>query len=149
MRFLVINGPNINLLGLRNPAVYGEQNYEQLLKLIRRVGREEKISLTIRQSNHEGDIVDMIQRAYGKYDGIVINAGGYTHTSVAIADALEAVAIPAAEVHVSDTENREDFRKTSFLRAYCAVVVIGKGLEGYREAIRRLKKAITEQKTIA
>ena len=136
MKALVINGPNINLLGLREPAIYGTQDYQALLSLVEQAGRElgfERVDTY--RSNHEGDLVDAIQRAYGTYDGIVMNPGAYTHTSIALLDALKAVGIPAVEVHISDVASREDFRQVSYVRAACVATVCGEGIEGYRHAL--------------
>ena len=144
MKFLVINGPNLNLLGLREPAIYGSQNYETLLSLIRSACDAEGIEVGFFQSNHEGAIVDAIQAAYGVYDGIVINPAAYTHTSVAILDALKAVALPAVEVHISDVSKREEFRQVSYARLACIKTYMGLGLEGYRQAILYLKDYLTK-----
>ena len=138
MKFLVINGPNLNLLGLREPAIYGSQNYEALLSLVRAACDAEGIGVDFFQSNHEGAIVDAIQAAYGVYDGIVINPAAYTHTSVAILDALKAVALPAVEVHLSDVKSRDDFRQRSYARLACEKTIMGLGFQGYVEAIRYL-----------
>ena len=138
MKFLVINGPNLNLLGLREPAIYGSQNYEALLSLVRTACDAEGIGVDFFQSNHEGAIVDAIQAAYGVYDGIVINPAAYTHTSVAILDALKAVALPAVEVHLSDVKSRDDFRQISYARLACEKTIMGLGFQGYVEAIRYL-----------
>ena len=138
MKFLVINGPNLNLLGLREPAIYGSQNYEALLSLVRAACDAEGIGVDFFQSNHEGAIVDAIQAAYGVYDGIVINPAAYTHTSVAILDALKAVALPAVEVHLSDVKSRDDFRQVSYVRLACEKTIMGLGFQGYVEAIRYL-----------
>ena len=135
MKLLVINGPNLNLLGLREPAIYGSQNYESLLALIRTTCDAEGIEVGFVQSNHEGAIVDAIQSAYGVYDGIVINPAAYTHTSVAILDALKAVAIPAVEVHISDVDSREPFRRISYAGMACRHTIKGQGLEGYHQAL--------------
>ena len=135
MRILVINGPNINMLGIREPGIYGSQSYEALLKLIDEHAREKGVEVKCFQSNHEGDIVDEIQAAYGAFDGIVINPAAYTHTSVAILDALKAVGIPAVEVHISDVSKREDFRQISYARLACEKTIIGHGLAGYIEAM--------------
>ena len=145
MKFLVINGPNLNMLGLREPAIYGSNNYAALCELIERTCKEEQISAEIFQSNHEGAIVDKIQEAYGKFDGIVINPAAYTHTSVAILDALKAVAIPAVEVHISDVSLREPFRQISYAGMACLKTWKGLGFEGYAEAIRWLKAHLTEK----
>lgn len=139
---LVINGPNINMLGIREPDVYGTDTYEELLKLIRRTGEEIGVGIETFQSNHEGAIVDRIQEAYRKIDGIVINPAAYTHTSIAIPDAIKAVGIPTVEVHISDVDNREAFRQHSYVAAVVAKTIKGKGLEGYREAIIYLAQTI-------
>ena len=135
MKLLVINGPNLNLLGLREPAIYGSQNYEALLALIRTACDAEGIEVGFVQSNHEGTIVDAIQAAYGVYDGIIINPAAYTHTSIAILDALKAVAIPAVEVHISDVDSREPFRQVSYAGMACVKTYKGLGLQGYVEAV--------------
>ena len=140
MKLLVINGPNLNLLGLREPAIYGSQNYESLLALIRAACDAEGIEVGFAQSNHEGALVDEIQAAYGKFDGIVINPGAYTHTSIALLDALKAVSIPTVEVHISDVASREDFRQISYIRRACVKTICGHGLAGYTEAIDYLIK---------
>ena len=140
MKLLVINGPNLNLLGLREPAIYGSQNYESLLALIRAACDAEGIEVGFAQSNHEGAIVDAIQAAYGVYDGIIINPAAYTHTSVAILDALKAVAIPTVEVHISDVSQREDFRRRSYVRPACVATVMGRGFAGYLDAMDILLK---------
>lgn len=116
MRILVLNGPNINLLGLREPGVYGSDSYADLLELIRRTGEEEEVETEVLQSNHEGDLVDGIQQALGRVDGLVLNPGAYTHTSIALLDALKAVRLPAVEVHISAVERREAFRQVSYIR---------------------------------
>ena len=139
MKFLVINGPNLNLLGLREPAIYGERSYKALVELIERVCEDEGIAVEVFQSNHEGAIVDKIQSAYGEVDGIVINPAAYTHTSVAILDALKAVSIPAVEVHISDVSTRESFRQLSYAGMACIKTYMGHGFEGYAMAIRYLK----------
>ena len=135
MNILVINGPNLNMLGIREPDIYGRETYEDLCRKIREHAEKKGVQVTLYQSNHEGDLVDVIQQAYGNTDGIVINPGGYTHTSVAIPDALKAVAIPAVEVHISDVDAREDFRKISYVRAVCVKTIAGHGTDGYTEAI--------------
>ena len=137
-RILVINGPNINLLGLREPEIYGKENYDDLLASIEKTAQECGVEVECFQSNSEGAIVDEIQRAYGKFDGIVINPAAYTHTSIAIADALKAVGIPTVEVHLSDVENREEYRKISYASEACVQTIAGKGFEGYAEAIQFL-----------
>lgn len=139
MKFLVINGPNLNLLGLREPSIYGERSYKALVELIETVCRDEGIQVEVFQSNHEGAIVDKIQAAYGEFDGIVINPAAYTHTSVAILDALKAVSIPAVEVHISDVSTRESFRQVSYAGMACVKTYMGHGFEGYAMAIRYLK----------
>ncbi len=140
MRILVINGPNINMLGIREPAIYGKNTFSDLLSLIEQTAREEGLDVEQFQSNHEGAIVDRIQSCYGTTDGIVINPAAYTHTSVAILDALKAVGIPAVEVHISDVDKREPFRQISYAGLYCEKTIKGHGLEGYREAILYLKE---------
>ena len=140
MKLLVLNGPNLNMLGLREPDIYGRQDYAALEKLIRDTCAAEGIEVEVFQSNHEGALVDRIQQAYGNTDGIVINPAAYTHTSVAILDALKAVAIPAVEVHISDLKSREDFRQISYAGKACVKTYIGLGFEGYRRAILFLKE---------
>ena len=140
MKILVINGPNINMLGIREPGIYGRQTFDDLLALIAKTAREEGLDIAQFQSNHEGDIVDKIQESYGKVDGIVINPAAYTHTSVAILDALKAVSIPAVEVHISNVDAREAFRQISYPGMYCEKTIKGQGLDGYRQAILYLKK---------
>ena len=135
MNILVINGPNLNMLGIREPGIYGTATYADLCRMIREHAEKLGIKVTLYQSNHEGDLVDAIQLAHGKQDGIVINPGAYTHTSVALLDALKAVAIPAVEVHISDPDTREDFRKISYIRAACVKTVKGHGFDGYLEAM--------------
>ena len=138
MKILVLNGPNLNLLGLREPEIYGARTYGALEEYIQESARELGCEAEVRQSNHEGILVDWIQEAYGKFDGIVINPAAYTHTSVAILDALKAVALPAVEVHLSDVTTREDFRQISYARLACKTTFMGLGFEGYREALRFL-----------
>ncbi len=135
MKLLVINGPNINMIGIREPEIYGRETYSRLCELINTHAKEIGVEVELYQSNHEGDIVDKIQSAYGNTDGIVINPAAYTHTSVAILDALKAVSVPAVEVHISDVDSREDFRKISYIRDYCIATVSGRGLGGYLEAM--------------
>ena len=135
MKILVINGPNLNMLGIREPSVYGNSTYSDLCSLINDYAKKLGVEVEIYQSNHEGDLVDKIQSAYNKADGIVINPAAYTHTSVALLDALKAVAIPAVEVHISDVSKREDFRQISFVRSYCFATIAGHGFNGYLEAI--------------
>jgi 3-dehydroquinate dehydratase-2 len=144
MRILVINGPNLNMLGIREPEVYGKRTFQDLLDLLDRVAAEEGIEIEQYQSNHEGCLVDKIQEAYGKFQGIVINPAAYTHTSVAILDALKAVAIPAVEVHISDVDSREPFRQISYAGLACKKTIKGMGFEGYRQAILFLKKDLQE-----
>ena len=139
MKFLVINGPNLNLLGLREPDIYGRQDFRALEDFIRESCQAEGIEVELFQSNHEGAIVDAIQGAYGRIDGIVINPAAYTHTSVAILDALKAVQLPAVEVHISDVSRRESFRQISYAGLACIKRYIGLGFEGYRQAILFLK----------
>ena len=139
MKILVLNGPNINMLGIREPGVYGSQSYAELLRLLQVWAEDLGIELTHYQSNHEGCLVDKIQEAYGKYDGIVINPAAYTHTSIAILDALKAVALPAVEVHISDVRAREDFRQISYAGKACVKTIMGQGLDGYRQAMVFLK----------
>ena len=143
-KFLVINGPNINMLGIREPEVYGKQNYDALIEFIQKSAEEAGVNVECFQSNHEGAIVDEIQKAYGKIDGIVINPAAYTHTSVAILDALKAVAISAVEVHISDVSSREPFRQISYAGMACIKTYAGLGFEGYRQAILYLKQYLTE-----
>lgn len=135
MKILVINGPNLNMLGIREPSVYGNSTYSDLCNLINDYAQNKGVEVEIYQSNHEGDLVDKIQSAYNKADGIVINPAAYTHTSVALLDALKAVAIPAVEVHISDVSKREDFRQISFVRSYCFATIVGHGFNGYLEAM--------------
>ena len=139
MKFLIINGPNINMLGIREPAVYGRETFEDLQQLVRDTCRENGIVCELFQSNHEGAIVDKIQEAYGKVDGIVINPAAYTHTSIAILDALKAVQIPAVEIHISDVSRREAFRQISYAGMACKKTFMGLGIEGYRKAIEWLR----------
>ena len=138
MKILVINGPNINMLGIREPGIYGTNTYGDLLALIQTSAKELGVQVKHFQSNHEGAIVDEIQAAYGKFDGIVINPAAYPHTSVAILDALKAVGIPAVDVHISDVDNREEFRKISYAGLACVKTIKGHGLQGYREAMEYL-----------
>ncbi len=142
MKILVINGPNINMLGIREPGIYGKNTFADLLALLDETAKAEDIEIQQFQSNHEGAIVDKIQEAYGAFDGIVINPAAYTHTSVAILDALKAVSIPAVEVHISDVDAREAFRQISYAGMACVKTIKGHGLEGYREAVLYLKHNI-------
>ena len=139
MKILVLNGPNLNMLGIREPGIYGKQTFADLITLIQDTALEEELEIEQFQSNHEGDLVDKIQAAYGVFDGIVINPAAYTHTSVAILDALKAVAIPAVEVHISDVDSREPFRKISYAGMACVKTIKGQGFDGYRQAILYLK----------
>ena len=140
MKILVINGPNLNMLGIREPGIYGKSTFSDLLRLLDETAGAEGLEVEQYQSNHKGDIVDKIQWAYGKVDGIVINPAAYTHTSVAILDALKAVSIPAVEVHISDVDAREPFRQISYVGMACVKTIKGHGLEGYREAMLYLKE---------
>lgn len=144
MKALVINGPNLNMLGIREPSIYGSDNYDTLVQLCKDAGNDlgfDKVEVF--QSNHEGAIVDKIQEAYGKFDGIVINPAAYTHTSVAILDALKAVSIPTVEVHISAVETREDFRQVSYARLACFATITGEGLAGYRHALELIKEKLS------
>ena len=143
MKFLVINGPNINMLGIREPDIYGSRNFAALEAFIKDAASEAEVDVELFQSNHEGSIVDKIQEAYGRIDGIVINPAAYTHTSVAILDALKSVAIPAVEVHISDVDAREDFRQISYAGKACIRTYKGLGFEGYRQAILYLKNYLS------
>ena len=138
MKILVINGPNLNLLGTREPEIYGSQTYGDLIKMIDAEAEKLEVEVKCVQSNHEGVLVDIIQSAYGTADGIVINPAAYTHTSVALLDAVKAVGIPTVEVHISNPDMREDFRKISYIRSACVKTISGMGFEGYLEAIRYL-----------
>ena len=138
MKILVLNGPNLNMLGIREPEIYGRETYETLCRRVTEHAEKKGIVTEICQSNHEGDLVDKIQAAYGTFDGIVINPGAYTHTSVAILDALKAVGIPAVEVHLSDVSKREDFRQISYVGLYAEKTIAGKGIDGYLEALDHL-----------
>lgn len=139
MKILVLNGPNINMLGIREPGVYGKQTYQDLLNLVSETSAELGVDVDHYQSNHEGSLVDKIQQALGVYDGIVINPAAYTHTSIAILDALKAVRIPTVEVHISDVDNREDFRQISYAGMACVHTIKGQGIAGYKQAIVYLK----------
>ena len=135
MKIFVINGPNLNRLGIREPDHYGKETYSDLVEMIKEHCRQKGIEAEIYQSNHEGDLVDKIQAAYNNADGIVINPGAYTHTSIAILDAVKSVNIPTVEVHISRVEEREDFRQISYIRLACVKTITGHGLKGYLEAI--------------
>ena len=142
MKLLVINGPNLNFLGIREPAIYGRQDYSALVELIEQTCRELGVEVEVYQSNHEGDLVDKIQWAYGRADGIVINPAAYTHTSVAILDALKAVGLPAVEVHLSNVNAREPFRHLSYAGMACEKTIVGQGFQGYVQAIGYLKERL-------
>ncbi len=135
MKLLVINGPNLNMLGIREPDIYGAETYENLLSRVREHCGGKGIKVEFFQSNHEGALVDAVQSAYGKTDGIIINPGAYTHTSIALLDAVKAVGIPTVEVHISDLSTREEFRQISYIRAACKKTITGKGIAGYLEAV--------------
>ena len=135
MKILVINGPNLNMLGIREPDIYGKQDFAALQNFIRSSAEGLGHTVTLFQSNHEGEIVDVIQAAYGVYEGIVINPAAYTHTSVAILDAVKSVSVPTVEVHISKVDEREAFRQVSFIREACIATVSGKGFDGYTEAM--------------
>ena len=138
MKLLIINGPNLNMLGIREPGIYGTESYEALCRKVREYAAARGVEAELYQSNHEGDLVDKIQAAYGNTDGIVINPGAYTHTSVALLDAVKAVGIPTVEVHISDVSRREAFRQVSYIRAACVATISGHGLDGYTEAMALL-----------
>ncbi len=144
--FLVLNGPNINMLGLREPDIYGKEDYQALLDLVERTAEEEGFTVACYQSNHEGDLVDAIQQAYGVYDGIAINPAAYTHTSIAILDALKAVGIPFVEVHISAVEKREDFRQVSYVRQAALHTITGRGIQGYRDALLFLRDFLAKNR---
>ena len=144
MKILVLNGPNINMLGIREPGIYGSRSYAELLRLLSVWADELDVEMEHYQSNHEGCLVDKIQEAWGKFDGIVINPAAYTHTSIAILDALKAVALPAVEVHISDVSQREDFRQVSFAGMACIKTIMGQGLDGYRQAMAFLKSHLSK-----
>lgn len=144
MKVMVINGPNLNMLGIREPEFYGNRTYDDLVAVTREAAESLGVETEFYQSNHEGDLVDKIQEAYFRhFDGIVINPGAYTHTSVAILDAVKAVKLPTVEVHISDVDNRDDFRKTSYIRQACIATISGKGFDGYIEAIKMLLKELS------
>ena len=145
MRILVLNGPNLNLLGVREPDIYGKQDYAALVAFVEEAARELGMTVEVFQSNHEGVLVDKIQEALGKFDGIVINPAAYTHTSVAILDALKAVALPAVEVHLSDVSQREAFRQVSYAGMACIRTFMGLGFEGYRQALLFLKSSLDDR----
>ena len=147
MNILVINGPNLNMLGIREPAIYGSATYQDLVDYIRSEADALGVTVSFYQSNHEGDLVDAIQAAYGKQDGIVINPGAYTHTSVALLDAVKAVGIPTVEVHISKMDTREEFRQHSYVRAACVKTIWGHGLQGYCMAAAFLKELLEGERT--
>ena len=138
MKLLIINGPNLNMLGIREPGIYGTDSYETLCRRVLEYAAARGVEAELYQSNHEGDLVDKIQAAFGNTDGIVINPGAYTHTSIALLDAVKAVGIPTVEVHISDLNKREAFRQVSYIRAACVATISGHGLEGYIEAMALL-----------
>ena len=144
MKLMIINGPNLNMLGIREPAHYGRETYADLVAKIEAHAKKLGVEVKCLQSNHEGDLVDYIQSAYGEYDGIVINPGAYTHTSIAILDAVKSVSVPTVEVHISKVDEREDFRKISYIRAACIATSSGHGTDGYLEAMTLLKERQTE-----
>ena len=147
MKILIINGPNLNLLGVREPEIYGGNTYSDLVQMVTDYALTKGVGVEFYQSNHEGDLVDAIQRAYfDKFDGIVINPGAYTHTSIAILDAVKAVNVPTVEVHISDVSSREDFRKISYIRQVAKATICGKGFKGYNEAIDILIEGINNKK---
>lgn len=139
MKLLVINGANLNMLGIREAHLYGQNTYAELVKFIKKEAKKLDLKVVCYQSNYEGDIVTVIQQAYRLFDGIIINAGAYTHTSIAILDALKAVEIPTVEVHLTDIQNREEFRKLSYISLYAQKTICGKGFDGYREALQYFK----------
>ena len=140
MKILVINGPNINMLGIREPDIYGKENFKTLCERVKNHAESLGVEIELYQSNHEGDLVDKIQAAFGGVDGIVINPGAYTHTSIVLLDAVKAVGIPTVEVHISAVDQREDFRQISFVRNACVKTITGKGIDGYLEAMDFLVK---------
>ena len=142
MKILVINGPNLNMLGIREKNIYGEKSYTDLLRLIKKRAKEKGVKVKCFQSNYEGEIITKIQKAYKKFDGIIINPAGYTHTSVGILDALKAVNIPTIEVHISAVNEREDFRKISYVKEFDFLTIAGKGFDGYVEAMDKLIEKI-------
>ena len=139
MKFLILNGPNLKLLGLREPEIYGRDTYDDLVALVEKACREADISPVFYQSNHEGALIDAVQNARLTCDGIILNPGGYTHTSIALADALRAVGLPAVEVHISDPLQRESFRRVSYTGMACLHTIRGQGIDGYRQAVLWLK----------
>ena len=146
MHILILNGPNLNLLGIREPSVYGSESYAELCQMIEDKCAEDGIACTVKQSNHEGVLVDEIGAALGVYDGIVLNPAAYTHTSIAILDAVKAVGLPTVEVHISDLREREAFRQISYVRAACIATVSGKGTRGYLEAIDLVRNYVEQHR---
>ena len=146
MKIKIINGPNLNMLGIREPSHYGSESYRDLIVKIKQYARKNGVKVSFYQSNHEGDLIDCIQHAYRRFDGIVINPGGYTHTSVALADAVRAVSLPCVEVHISHVNEREEYRKISYIREACIDVISGLGTDGYLRAIDRLAEHAREGK---
>ena len=142
MKIMVINGPNLNMLGIREPSHYGTETYKDLIAKIEHHAEKIGAEVLCLQSNHEGDLLDYIQYAYGLHDGIVINPGAYTHTSIALLDAVKAVGVPTVEVHISKVEKREDFRQTSYIRSACIATITGRGTAGYLEAMDLIKEHI-------
>ena len=138
MKLLVLNGPNLNMLGIREPDIYGKETYDDLCRMVKEHAEKRGVDVALYQSNHEGDLIDRIQMAYGEIDGIVFNPGGYTHTSVALCDAVKAVGIPTVEVHMSDLKSRDDFRQVSYIRQACIATFMGKGFGSYLEALELL-----------
>ncbi len=145
MKFLILNGPNLNLLGLREPEIYGRDTYDDLVALVEKTCQDAGISPVFVQSNHEGDLIDAVQNARLSCDGIILNPGGYSHTSIALADALRAVALPAVEVHISDPMQREPFRHISYTGMACLHTIRGQGIDGYRQAVLWLQKYLGEK----
>ena len=143
LRILVINGPNLNMLGIREPDIYGRKTYADLVAFIQAAANELNVEVDVHQSNHEGVIIDWIQEALGKFDAIVINPAAYTHTSIGIMDALKAVALPAVEVHISDISTREEFRRISYASKACIATIAGHGFDGYRMALEKSKEVLT------
>ena len=139
MKILVVNGSNLNMLGKREPELYGKRSYKDLTAFIRLAAKEEGVKVKIAQSNYEGKLVEILQKARNRYDGVIINPGGYTHTSVSIADAIKAAEVPAVEVHITDLNSREEFRRVSMVRPACVACVMGEGFDGYKTAIKMLK----------
>ena len=146
MKFLIINGPNLNMLGIREPEVYGKTTYSELCETVRAHCEKKHIESEFFQSNHEGALVDELQRAYRRIDGIIINPAAFTHTSIALLDAVKAIGLPVVEVHLSDVTKREDFRQVSYIRSACIATVMGKGIDGYIEAVDILTEHITADK---